>query len=111
MAGLCFVLTSCEPPQSDAGSKQFTGPITLSKHAQCRMDCRRIREEEIREILATGKENIRKSDPHGKPCPTKALEGWSSDQQHIRVIAAQCDQMIKIVTVIDLETDWECSCR
>lgn len=83
----------------------------ITRHAQCRMDCRKISKQDIDDILAQKKVNKRKSDPRGRPCPTTALEGFASkDKQHIRVITAHCKDSLKIVTVIDLDRKYSCHC-
>lgn len=77
------------------------------------MDCRSISEAEVKEILATGHVNRRKSDLDDKPCPTEALEGRSADGQAIRVVVARCPDSDKIITVIDtgVNHDVNCDCR
>jgi len=96
-------------------NKRFTEKIdnlVYTKHARCRMDCRKISEEEVREIIRIGKINSKKSDPADRPCPTLAIEGYSSsDQQHIRLILADCEKTIKLITCIDLDKDHSCSCN
>lgn len=74
------------------------------------MDCRHITEDEIKYILTNGKVNYRKSDVDDKPCPTYAVEGYSTENQHLRVVFAQCDHSTKVVTCIDLDHDFECHC-
>ncbi len=85
--------------------------LILTKHARCRMECRQIEEREIHEILATGTYNPAKSDPKGTPDPKYALEGKTSDNQMVRVIFADAPNGLVVVTVIDLDTDWACSCN
>ena len=75
------------------------------------MDCRQITEAEVKEIILQGRINQQKSDPADKPCPTYAIEGYSSqDNQHIRVVVADCQTTLKLVTCIDLDKDHRCSC-
>lgn len=86
--------------------------LQYTKHARCRMDCRQISEAEVRDILQNGKLNAGKSDPADKPCPTYALEGYSrQDQQHLRIIFAQCDNTTRVVTCIDLDREFTCNCN
>ena len=40
-----------------------TARLILTKHAKCRMDCRHISEDEIKEIIHDGKVNEAKSYP------------------------------------------------
>ena len=84
--------------------------IKLTKHAQCRMDCRQIDESEVKDILAKGAINYNKSDLKDKPCPTYALEGITKDNQRVRVVVGDCNNEAVIITVIDLEHEFECTC-
>ncbi len=84
--------------------------LTLTKHAKCRMSCRQINNDEIIEVLDEGIINYKKSDTHDKPCPTYAIEDRSEDGQLIRIVFAACNHETKVVTAIDLETDYACNC-
>jgi hypothetical protein len=85
--------------------------IIYSKHARCRMDCRRIDESEILEIRDDGKINYAKSDLESNRDPKFALEGVTHDKQHVRIVFAQTSDSHVVVTCIDLDTDWACSCN
>jgi len=85
--------------------------IVLTKHAKCRMQCREIRIEEIQDALQNGRVNQRKSNSNAKPCPIKAFEKKSLDGPKIRVVAAKCQEVTKIVTVIDLDNSYDCYCK
>lgn len=85
--------------------------LIISKHAKCRMDCRNIDEREIREILRAGTINWSKSEPNNKPDPKYAVEGVTSDNQKVRIVFADSPKGLVVVTVIDLKTDWDCSCK
>lgn len=85
--------------------------IYYSKHAKCRMECRHIDESEVKEILDEGKINYSKSETNAKPCPKYALEGITHDKQHVRIIVGDCESQASIITVIDLDTDFECDCK
>lgn len=84
--------------------------IHITKHAKDRMNCRLIDQAEIREVLRTGSLNDKKSEISSDNCKTKyAIEGRSmKDKQLIRVIAAPCGNKVNIVTVIDLENEYDC---
>ena len=84
--------------------------IEYTEHAKCRMECRKISQSEVEEIMRGGKINYLKSDVKERPCPTYALEGITHDNQRVRIVFAQCDFKTKVVTTIDLDTDWECVC-
>lgn len=85
--------------------------LEYTKHAICRMGCRQVTKAEVMEILAAGEINAEKSNPTDHPCPTYALEGYSSEGQHLRVVFAPCDkENAKVITCIDLDKDWSCNC-
>src|SRR5262245_46488314 len=84
--------------------------LEYTAHAKCRMECRQIDQSEVEEIMKTGSINYRKSEPDAKPCPTYAIEGTTHDNQHVRIVFAQCDYKTKVVTTIDLGHEWECHC-
>lgn len=84
--------------------------LEYTAHAKCRMQCRKISQAEVEEIMKEGKINYAKSDVNDLPCPTYALEGITNDNQRVRIVFAQCDYKTKVITSIDLNTDWECHC-
>ncbi len=85
----------------------------FTKHARCRMKCRHITQEEIKEIVQKAEVNYRKSELDAAQGPKYALEGiTSADMQHVRIIVAPKKRHLTIVTVIDLEEEWDCpSCK
>jgi hypothetical protein len=85
----------------------------FTKHARCRMKCRSITQKEVKEIVRKANVNYSKSDLQASRGPKYALEGYTSrDRQHIRVIVAPKQKHLSIVTVIDLDKEWECpSCK
>lgn len=85
----------------------------FTKHARCRMDCRRITQKEVKEIVRKAEVNYSKSELDAPQGPKYALEGYTSkDQQHVRIIVAPKQKHLSIVTVIDLDKEWECpSCN
>ena len=92
------------------GFNRNTDKLIFSKHAKCRMDCRKIDESEIREILKSGTINYKKiqNDKRGKTYP---VEGLTHDKQHVRIVFAPKDGGLVVVTVIDLDTEWSCDCK
>jgi hypothetical protein len=92
------------------GFDRRTSFIEYTQHAKCRMECRHITEAEVQEIMKEGTINYRKSEVNKDPCPVYALEGTTMDNQRVRIVYAQCDYKTKVVTVIDLDTKWECHC-
>jgi len=88
--------------------------VKLTYHARCRMDCRHITAYEIQEILNKKQLNEQKTDREHSPgeCPALAYEGrTSADKQKIRVILGDCLTNPIIITVIDLENEYQCSCK
>ncbi len=101
-----------EENRIDKRQKEFRyNEVRFTDHANCRMKCRDITEEEIKNILEKGTINYSKSNLKDKPCPTYAVEGISDDNQHIRVVVANCDKEAVIVTVIDLDVEHNCECE
>ncbi|HYE56006.1 MAG TPA: DUF4258 domain-containing protein [Chitinophagaceae bacterium] len=108
---------SVEPTQRpdkvnrDRGFDRRVSYLEYTRHARCRMECRQISQSEVEYIMKNGTINYRKSDVKDKPCPTYALEGYTADQQHVRIVFAQCNTKTKVVTCIDLEKEWQCHCN
>ena len=84
--------------------------IEYTEHAKCRMQCRKISQAEVEEIMQDGTINYKKTDVNARPCPAYALEGVTKDKQFVRIVFGQCDLKTKVITVIDLNTDWSCDC-
>ncbi|MCW3089541.1 MAG: hypothetical protein JWP81_610 [Ferruginibacter sp.] len=84
--------------------------IIYSKHARCRMDCRHIDESEVLEVLQNGQLNYEKigQNEKGKTFP---LEGITRDRQNVRIVFAPKEDDLVVVTVIDLDRDWDCNCK
>ena len=94
----------------DRGFDRRVSYLKYSKHAKCRMGCRHITQEEVKEIMKEGKINYNKSDLQNSRCPRYAVEGITSDDQDVRIIFAQCNESTTVVTVIDLDKKWSCDC-
>ncbi len=84
--------------------------LEYTHHARCRMDCRHITPEEVQDILHNGEINYKKSNKNASPCPIYSLEGFTTANEKLRIVFAQCDDKTKVVTVIDLDKDWQCNC-
>ncbi|MEO6254754.1 MAG: DUF4258 domain-containing protein [Ferruginibacter sp.] len=105
------VLPDPEKADEVEGFNRNTENLLFSKHARCRMDCRKIDESEVKEILKNGTINLKKiqSDKRGKTYP---VEGFTHDKQHVRIVfAPKDDNTLMVVTVIDLGTEWKCDCK
>ena len=99
--------------KSSANENLFrdTNHLILTKHAKCRMDCRHITSQEIKEIIHSGNVNYSKSGRGSKGDDTYTLEGYSSERQHIRVIVAPENNEVVVITCIDLDKEWPCNCN
>ena len=84
--------------------------LEYSNHAKCRMQCRKISQAEVEEMMQDGKINYNKSDLQNARCPRYAIEGVTNDDQKVRIVFAQCNDKTTVVTVIDLDTEWSCDC-
>lgn len=85
-------------------------PLTVTEHADCRMDCRHISREEVDAVLTSGSINSRKSEPGLRPCPKYVIDG-SPGGKNVQCVVSACPQATNLVTVIDLDTDWtSCYC-
>ena len=92
---------------SSEGFNRHPAKIIYTKHAKCRLECRHITENEVKEILETGRLNtnkIQESDM-GKTYP---LDGKTSGDKMVRIVVAPKKDDVVIVTVIDLDQDWPC---
>jgi hypothetical protein len=94
------------------GFHRDTDYLEYTRHARCRMECRKITEAEVKEIMLEGNINYRKSNVKATPCPVYALEGiTAADDQRVRIVFAQCDKKTKVVTCIDLDNEFNCACK
>ncbi len=84
--------------------------LSYSKHARCRMDCRHVDEDEIREVIREGAINFAKIE-ETKKGRTYPLEGITRDRQRVRVVVAPHEDQLTVVTVIDLDKEWQCDCN
>lgn len=90
-------------------AKMQSHPLRYTRHARCRMDCRKISEAEVQEILQTGHIDNKRTRTNPGQCTTYAVEGTTkADNQHVRIVYAACDDVTKVVTTIDLDTDHPC---
>jgi hypothetical protein len=87
-----------------------TNHLILTKHARCRMECRHITAQEIKEVIHNGNVNYSKSGEGNKGDETYALEGYSNEHQHLRVVVAPENDGLVVITAIDLDKEWPCNC-
>lgn len=101
---------STENTKSEVHSNLLDEELVYTKHAKCRMDCRKISKSEVEDVLRNGKVNWRKSKKEDKPCPSYALEGNTKDGQTVRIVFADCNNATKVITAIDLKNKYDCYC-
>ena len=105
-----FAINSCNG--TSVNLDRNPSQIHYSKHARCRMSCRHIDQSEVKEILTKGEINYSKSDLNEDACHKRyALEGYSHDNQELRIIVAECNDELTVITVIDLGREWPCACE
>ncbi len=83
-------------------------PADSTRHARCRMDCRHINEAAVAHVLAHGTLDPARTRTDGS-CPSHAVEAAHGGRD-LRVVFAGCPTQTRVVTVIDLDTDWTCTC-
>jgi hypothetical protein len=103
--------TTPKIPPVTIGINRNPGNLIFTRHAECRMKCRDITEDEVKEILLKGNINYMKSDLKNERGPTYALEGYSDEQQHLRIIFAPKKDEVVVVSCIDLDKEWHCDCN
>src|SRR5882672_3929884 len=117
------LFTSCrspvpEPAKNDSSAKVIGrepidrhAELIFTKHARCRMDCRHITPKEIHEVLDIGTINYGKSEPDARPDPKYAVEGYTAEQQHLRIVVATENAKLIVITCIELGVEWSCHCN
>ena len=121
---LVLAFTACNNPATDANTvrpgesverahEPFNrhGRLIFTRHARCRMDCRHITKKEILEVLDSGTINYAKSEPDAKPDPKYAVEDYTDEHQHLRIIVAPSDDKLIVITCIELDVEWQCHCN
>jgi hypothetical protein len=105
--------STAKTEKSQRGLNRHPEKVNFSKHAICRMECRKIDESEVKEILLSGNINYQKSEIGNQPdCKRKyAVEGVTHDKQKVRIIFAPCGEEVTVVTVIDIGKEWPCDCK
>lgn len=96
-----------EAVATDEGFNRTPANIIYTKHARCRMECRHITEDEVKQIIATGKAKI-DNVAEGQRGPKYQLNGRTKDDKMVRIVVAPKNDDLVIVTVMDLDTDWPC---
>ena len=107
---LVFVYKRWQEPVRKEAFDRTPSHLTYTKHALCRMDCRMISKQDIKEIMKKGIINFNRSNRRDRPCPTFALQGETSDGEKLRVIFAECVDETKVVTCYNLKEDFDCQC-
>ncbi len=118
----CWQLYQPAPPkhpQTDQRRAQFSAsdltyqgqPLIITKHARCRMGCRKLDAYEVQEVINQGQVNRSKSKPaKGDRCKSLAYEGRSTDGPQARIVVGECKDRPILITVIDLDNKYNCFC-
>ncbi len=85
-------------------------PMRYTRHGECRMECRHISSDEVREILNHGTVAHDRTRRDGR-CTTYAVEGTTSEDQRVRIVYGDCERETRLITAIDLGEDWDCECQ
>jgi hypothetical protein len=96
--------------RANGGLDRNATKLFFTKHAKCRMKCRHITQQEVKDILVNGEINYNKSDLQDARGATYAVEGITRDRQRVRIIFAPKQAHLTVVTVIDLEVEYTCNC-
>ncbi len=84
--------------------------LEYTEHAKCRMECGHITQQTIEYILKNGDIDSASSELNAHPCPVYALQAYTSEKQHLRIIFSQCDYKTKVITCINIDSALTCSC-
>ena len=85
--------------------------VEIADHAACRMDCRKVSKEDVRQVLLKGKQNDEKSEPNHPSCPRFVLESKTNNKEALRIVIADCEDKAILITVIDLKNNYKCDCE
>jgi hypothetical protein len=98
-----------EPDQKEAFDRGIK-ELQYTNNARCRMVCRKISEEDIKEIMDKGIINFSRSNRRAQPCPMFTLQGRTRDREYIQVIFSQCSEETRVLNCYNLEQDVDCPC-
>lgn len=98
-----------EPKRKEAFDR---GPLQLvyTAHARCQMECRRIKSEDVIEIMTKGVIIFNRSNRRANPCPIFTLQGRTSANRSMLVIFEQCPKETKVLTAAYLKENSDCNC-
>ena len=86
--------------------------LFFPENTLCKMKCRDINEEGVKDILKNGSVNFQESDIHDAPCPSYAIEGEISGNKKVRIIFTSFDSVTEVTTAINLSgRNDSCSCK
>ena len=106
-----LLITGCGQSSTDTSPiDRHAGRLIFTRHARCRMDCRHITEKEVKGAVEKGEINYRKTQRNASPCPKYAVEEYV-DGKRVRLIIGDCDEKAVVITVIDLDHEFECNCQ
>lgn len=112
-----FAVSCAAPSGSGSGgaasalqAELSSRPLDVTRHGSCRMSCRGVDDAEIRDVILHGELDPERTREDG-PCTSYALHGRGTDGARLRVVVAGCDDVTRLVTVVDLDRDWPCDCE
>ena len=99
-------------PSNRVREKLMQKKLFFPENTLCKMKCRGIEEQEVKDILKNGDINFSESDVHDAPCPSYALEGIGTKNKKVRVVFTSFDSITQVSTAINLlESNDSCGCK
>ncbi len=101
-------------PQEVIFEKMKHGALVITDNGRCRMNCKNISEDDVKNLMTHGDVNYSESQVHEKPCPFYAVDGKSKDGREIRVVYRLCtnDSLTEVITAHDLSGVADtCACK
>lgn len=103
---------ACRMPSTLKQEELYTQPIEFLNDSSCKLQCRGITENEIKEVLKNGNVDYSRSNVHAKPFARYTVEGSSNNGKLICVLADDCDTITKIISAIEVNNKTDtCKCN
>ncbi|MDQ3277125.1 MAG: DUF4258 domain-containing protein [Bacteroidota bacterium] len=107
---LVFLIRRWNEPKRKEAFDRDPPSLRYSTYALCQMQCRRIRKEEVKEIMKKGVINFNRSNRRGNPCPTFTLQGRTMQGKSMLVFFEQCPKETKVITCYNPREAVSCEC-
>jgi len=110
LMGCCLVSVitkgkACRMPATLKLEELNAKTIVFSKEALKSMDCREFNTEDIKSLLKKGSVNIGKSEVHARPIPIFAVDGYTKNKHHLRLIIENGRDTSRIMNMTDLDSE------